>query len=914
MEKTKGILLDADYENTGENSAIRVFVKTGSGIETFTDPNFHPYFFVTAKNPAESKRQLEKTVFQENTKISRITEEKKNGVVVLRLEFRKVEELTRVREEIKAVPGIIESFEYDIPFASRYLIDKKLEPMNGIEIGHENGEIKKTSVFDARETEFNLLCFDIETLSPGRFSDPKKDPVVMLSVAVPGKTTVFTYKPVKQDYVKKLSGEKELFEEFVKEVRENNPDIIVTYNGDLFDFPFMRDRAGVLRTKLAVNADGSEPKAKKKGIDSAVKLKGIQHLDAYQVLRLLNRFTVVDLVKFDLESVAETLFGKQKEKVKHDEINSIWAEGKGLERLANYNKEDAEVTLEIASRYLPLLVEMCKIVRRTLFDVSRGSASMLVEYLLMNKCSETNTLLRNRPKEDSVKQRMAQSFAGGYVKEPVSGLHERIAVLDFSSLHPTIMISHNISPETLDCEHKECKSNVSPNNHWFCRKQEGFLSSILKEIFERRMEIKNKLKKTEKKSSEYLLLDARQHALKILLNSVEYNEPIILKQGNRIFIEKIGRFVDKNLSNKKAIKNSEFGSPKNKTEVLSFDQKKVKFLPIKKTIRHKSPKQLFKVTLQSGRSITLTKDHGLFTLKTGRITEIKTNELKNGTPVIVPLKVPAIEKSIEYVNFLDLLTRLPKKETKELIVLIESKNFKKRKERETRYLTLNCLSKKHCFIRQLAKEIGRKERSVSDDIKKLEKEGLVKKINKVDEPQPQKKFYTITKKGRQKLSLEKILFKEFRYRQRKFVCYFNKLRKEIKHMGEKELEIIKFGSARGGHRINALCYDHHSFFKFLGYYLAEGHSRNQKNQKGGFSPSIVVTNYDQKILTDMQKCANKAFGLKSERLKKYIRVNAIAVYLVLKALGIGKKAGDKRIPSMVFSLPRKLKEIFLHGY
>ena len=88
-----------------------------------------------------------------------------------------------------------------------------------------------------------------------------------------------------------------------------------------------------------------------------------------------------------------------------------------------------------------------------------------------------------------------QSFEGGFVREPKPGLHERIAVLDFSSLHPSIMVSHNISPDSMDCRHEECKAkNCAPTNHWFCTKKDGFLSSIIKDLFERRMALKKKLK------------------------------------------------------------------------------------------------------------------------------------------------------------------------------------------------------------------------------------------------------------------------------------------------------------------------------------------------------------------------------------------------------------------------------------
>ena len=85
-------------------------------------------------------------------------------------------------------------------------------------------------------------------------------------------------------------------------------------------------------------------------------------------------------------------------------------------------------TLKIAEQYLPHIVELCRLVKQTLFEVGRASASMLVEYLIMDKCMETNRLIANRPDDAAIQQRLMHPIKGGYVKEPEPGLHENIAV------------------------------------------------------------------------------------------------------------------------------------------------------------------------------------------------------------------------------------------------------------------------------------------------------------------------------------------------------------------------------------------------------------------------------------------------------------------------------------------------------
>ena len=61
--------------------------------------------------------------------------------------------------------------------------------------------------------------------------------------------------------------------------------------------------------------------------------------------------------------------------------------------------------------------------------------------------------------------------------------------------------------------------NLAPDKDWFCEKKPGFLPVVLKEILEKRIAIKKELKNSKKGSEEFVKLNARQQALKILLNS-----------------------------------------------------------------------------------------------------------------------------------------------------------------------------------------------------------------------------------------------------------------------------------------------------------------------------------------------------------------------------------------------------------
>lgn len=109
-------------------------------------------------------------------------------------------------------------------------------------------------------------------------------------------------------------------------------------------------------------------------------------------------------------------------------------------------------------------------------------------------------------------------YKGAYVKEPEIGMHKNIIVLDFRSLYPSIIITHNISPETLDCRHKECKKNKSPEfERWFCTKVKGKVPERLERILKDRAKIKKQLKsKLSKKEREKL--EKKEHQYKLAAN------------------------------------------------------------------------------------------------------------------------------------------------------------------------------------------------------------------------------------------------------------------------------------------------------------------------------------------------------------------------------------------------------------
>ncbi|GEM_PF-1492195 len=94
---------------------------------------------------------------------------------------------------------------------------------------------------------------------------------------------------------------------------------------------------------------------------------------------------------------------------------------------------------------------------------------------------------------------------------------------------------------------------------------------------------------------------------------------------------------------------------KKEVEVLTMDkQLKIKFTRPGAFIRHRTVKDIYRVTTATGRVVNVTKDHSLFTLTHEGISEIKPESLEaNESHIAVPRVLPIEGKGIDCINLLD---------------------------------------------------------------------------------------------------------------------------------------------------------------------------------------------------------------------------------------------------------------------
>ena len=103
---------------------------------------------------------------------------------------------------------------------------------------------------------------------------------------------------------------------------------------------------------------------------------------------------------------------------------------------------------------------------------------------------------------------------GGLVFEPLLGIYPNVAILDFVSMYPSIMVEYNISPETVATDEED--SWLIPELNVKVSSREGLIPATLRPMVHKRVAIKRLLKKMDKNDSRYARYKAIATALKWL--------------------------------------------------------------------------------------------------------------------------------------------------------------------------------------------------------------------------------------------------------------------------------------------------------------------------------------------------------------------------------------------------------------
>ena len=297
--------------------------------------------------------------------------------------------------------------------------------------------------------------------------------------------------------------------------------LLITYNGDGFDLPYLYNRA----ERLGIGKENNPFYMMR---DSATLRKGV-HLDLYRTMS--NRaFQIYAFGQkyndFSLNSVSIGLLNEKKIDYGMD-IGDLT-----LYQTAKYCQNDARLTYRLTSfdndLLMNLLVVISRIARMPIDDISRMGVSQWIRSLLYFEHRKNGSLIPRRDELDKRSSGVAneaviknKKFRGGLVVEPKEGIHFNVTVMDFASLYPSIIKVKNISYETVRCSHDECKKNtIEQTNHWVCTKKNGLTSLLIGSLRDLRVNYyKTMARKDTLTDEERHLYTVVSQALKVILNA-----------------------------------------------------------------------------------------------------------------------------------------------------------------------------------------------------------------------------------------------------------------------------------------------------------------------------------------------------------------------------------------------------------
>ena len=532
------VILDIDYVTHDDKPVIRLFSKKGDKNIVLLDNTFEPYLYVVSDEIDECMSEI-----NSNLDVVRVEKVIKKDFQIenefIKVTFKHPQELAKSRDALRDLETVLQIREFDIPFYRRYLMDRDVIPMTEViatgekverflDLDSEKQDIEIIKLTDKLQRieeypqKFRILSFDLEVRNPHGMPNSEEDEIIMIGVSsnfgINQVISTKTNSDDRKDFVNQVESEKAMIEEFVNIIKENNVDIIVGYNSDNFDFPYLKDRAKILDVDLDIGMDDSSVKFIRRGYANAASFKGLIHVDLYLVMR-----RYMTLERYTLERVYYELFGEEKIDVPGERIWEFWDNGgEELDNLFDYSLDDVVSTLKIAEQTLPLNLELTRIIGQPLFDVSRMATGQQAEWFLVKQAYFDDEVVPNKQGSNFADRAAAEDNEGGYVKEPEKGLHENLVQFDFRSLYPSIIISKNISPDVMvlgDVENEDLY-NISPEHGIkFKKSPQGFIPSVIDKILQERFRIKREMKastdETQKKS-----LDVQQQAIKRLANTM----------------------------------------------------------------------------------------------------------------------------------------------------------------------------------------------------------------------------------------------------------------------------------------------------------------------------------------------------------------------------------------------------------
>jgi len=431
-----------------------------------------------------------------------------------------------------------------------------------------------------------IFTLDIETACENGFPDVENpiEEVICLTVKNQSNKQIITwgigdYHTDRPDitYIK-CKNENQLLFEFLKFWIKNHPDVITGWNTKFFDLPYLMNRLKMIAGDKVANKMSPWGLIERKEIvvrgrtQTVYELYGITMLD---YLDIYKQYIPTKPESYKLNHIGYIELNEKKDDNPYDTFKEWYT--KDFQSFVNYNIQDVEIVDKLEDKLglidLALTIAYdAKVNYNDVFSQVRLWDTLIANYLFTkNICVP--------PREDHIKE---TKYEGAYVKEPITGMHKWIVSFDINSLYPHIIIQYNISPEkiigvkssginvnkllshTTPLDYLKTEGAcITPNGALFKTDSQGFLSEMMENMYNDRVNYKNKMLKAKQeyektKTPELVKEIARCHniqwAKKIALNSAygaignQYFRYYDVRQASAITTA--GQFIIRYIENK----------------------------------------------------------------------------------------------------------------------------------------------------------------------------------------------------------------------------------------------------------------------------------------------------------------------------------------------------------------------------
>jgi len=310
----------------------------------------------------------------------------------------------------------------------------------------------------------NLAYLDIEiemggTLTPAYIKSAPMEitAIALIDVNLKQKTCFIVDKTKKIELIDKgdkhiipCNNEEDLIHKFLNKWEEIDPTIVATYNGNYFDIPYLYYRLCKIVGKKTTSRLSPIRKINEMewSPDSPIKIGGVSSLD---YMLLIKKYIAKEEPSYKLGDIGE----------KYVKLGKIEYQGNldqlfkdDINKFIEYNIRDVEIieALEAKLQFIKLTIlisHLCHTPYESIYWNTVLNEGAILTYLKRkgivapNKPTTINESLKPKP---GVKE---ESYAGGYLLDPVPGLYEDLVDLDYTSLYPSIIKTLNLGIETL---------------------------------------------------------------------------------------------------------------------------------------------------------------------------------------------------------------------------------------------------------------------------------------------------------------------------------------------------------------------------------------------------------------------------------------------------------------------------------